>query len=488
MGEHLSKDDEVRLFFDFVSGIESVPFLAAFYDTSEEHVEAIIEAYMNKAVSVQATQTRANGEFSELTEVDEDAIREQYLADIGVTISDLAEQFGVGEDVILQILLRMHAIENESYVYADREKKLPRSKIFELVNLYITNPKITTQDLLDRYGISMYYLGRILIMYGDVRRQRVYRKPSPESIAVDRTPLKLPNKIPRRKVPKFTMNQWARDPSKIHPADAHIINQTYKDGYIGSLFWCNYKEHHPPRARRVQALQEIYPTLSEEDIREISKKEEEINNLKRNSRLVERVRHVPSLTDNERQLMLISYILGAETLLEMSHRMVLPIRAVARTLVGAFASLLEADAKILAEYKAALKLGAELEYSSRLAQYKSGPIPKHSADVRADIVRRVKEDPNASLAVLARQFSVIPATIASIAEAAGIKRREKRLTPDDVNEALMRFIVQGESSLELSFTFDVRATSIRERMKLAFYFDIEESIQECIKLGYPMSA
>lgn len=104
-----TEDDDFRVFLDYLSGIDSIEFLADAHNIPVSAVEMIIDVYLDDALEGSSFSYRTNPRgvrTVKLTQKEKDRIADQYLQDAAVSAKHLAEKYRCETTDIYNILIQ----------------------------------------------------------------------------------------------------------------------------------------------------------------------------------------------------------------------------------------------------------------------------------------------------------------------------------------------------------------------------------------------
>jgi len=160
-----TEDDDFRVFLDYVSGIDSVEFLAEAHNIPAASVEMIIDVYLDDALddSQELRFNPAGRSYKKFTESQKDEIAEKYRNDKSHTLASLALEYNCAALTIKTILIQKNASLRGSHT---THTKLSSAQELDLISRYENEPDTTVESLISDFSISIRTLYYILTRHG----------------------------------------------------------------------------------------------------------------------------------------------------------------------------------------------------------------------------------------------------------------------------------------------------------------------------------
>jgi len=162
-----TEDDDFRVFLDYVSGIDSVEFLAEAHNIPVASVEMILDVYLDDALD-DSQELRFNpaGRPYKFTESQKDEIAEKYRNDESHTLASLALEYNCSAPTIKKILIEKNAFLRGSKTPTKTRTTLTSAQELDLVRRYQEEPRTKVNTLCSEFSISKQTVYDILKRHG----------------------------------------------------------------------------------------------------------------------------------------------------------------------------------------------------------------------------------------------------------------------------------------------------------------------------------
>ena len=152
-----TEDDDFRVFLDYLSGIDSVEFLAEAHNIPVASVEMILDVYLDDALDdSQELRFNPSGRLPKFTEAQKEEIAEKYRNDESHTLASLALEYNCSAPTIKTILIQKNASLRGSHT------TLSPAQERKLIRRYKNEPDTSIASLATDFSISTAKLYEIL--------------------------------------------------------------------------------------------------------------------------------------------------------------------------------------------------------------------------------------------------------------------------------------------------------------------------------------
>ena len=152
-----TEDDDFRVFLDYLSGIDSVDFLAEAHNIPTASVEMILDVYLDEALAdSQEPRFNPKGRPAKFTETQKDEIADKYSQDPNSTLESLALQYNCSLSTIRNVLVEKSI----------SRRKLTPTQELELIRRYKEELDTSLEKLGSDFSISKQGMYKILERHG----------------------------------------------------------------------------------------------------------------------------------------------------------------------------------------------------------------------------------------------------------------------------------------------------------------------------------